>query len=213
MVKTKVILADDHSIVLDGLRGILRDDCEIIATFADGRALVEAYPQFRPDVTVVDISMPILNGIDATRQIRRIDSAARVIVLTMHADITYATEAFEAGASGYVVKSAAAQELITAIRAVACGKVYVSPTIAQDLVNLALHRRESGRISKPELTLRQREVLQLVAEGYSLKEVAKLLAVSPKTVEYHKYRIMDQLDLSSTAELTQYAIKHGLVNR
>jgi DNA-binding NarL/FixJ family response regulator len=213
MAKTKVILADDHSIVLDGLRGILRDDCEIIGTFADGRALVEAYPQCRPDVTVVDISMPILNGIDATRQICRIDPAARIIVLTMHADITYATEAFEAGASGYVVKSAAAQELITAIRAVAGGKVYVSPTIAQDLVNLALHRRDSGRIAKPDLTPRQREVLQLVAEGYSIKEVAKLLSLSPKTVEYHKYRIMEQLDLSSTAELTQYAIKHGLVNR
>jgi DNA-binding NarL/FixJ family response regulator len=213
MAKTRVVLADDHSIVIDGLRGILRDDCDVVATFADGRALVEGYLQYRPDVTIVDISMPNLNGIDATRRLRQLDPKARVIVLTMHADITYATEAFDAGASGYVVKSSAAQELLAAIRAVASGQVYVSPAIAKDLVQLALHPAESGRSNRPELTARQREVLQLVAEGNSIKEIARKLRISPKTVEYHKYRLMEQLDLATTAELTQYAIRHGLINQ
>jgi DNA-binding NarL/FixJ family response regulator len=211
--KTSVLLADDHQIVLDGLQRILEPEFSIVGAVGDGRALIQAAQRLKPDVIVVDISMPLLNGIDATRKIRQRDPDARIIVLTMHPDLPYATEAFEAGAMGYVIKTSAGDELVTAIEAVMLGHNYVTPSIAKDLVDAVIHgRAESGDTGTP-LTTRQREVMQLVAEGHSIKEMAEILSVSPKTVEYHKYRMMEILDLASTSELKQYAIKHRIVDQ
>jgi DNA-binding NarL/FixJ family response regulator len=213
MQKPKVLLADDHQILIEGLRGLLELEFDLLPTVADGRALVNEARDQKPDVIVADISMPLLNGIEAARQIIKDQPGAKVIFLTMHSDVAYAAEAFRAGASGYVLKKSAASELVTAIREILKGGVYVTPPIAKAMMRDSMF----GRPPSPEtpgtaLTSRQREVLQLVAEGHSIKEIASILNVSPKTVEFHKYRVMEQLDLRTTAELTQYAVKHGIVS-
>jgi DNA-binding NarL/FixJ family response regulator len=194
-----LLLADDHAIVTEGLRGLLEPDYEIVGTAADGAALVKAARALKPDVVIVDISMPKLNGIDAVREIRRARPKTRAIVLTMHADRTYVGEALEAGAAGFVVKHAASDEIRTALLTVLRGSTYVSPSVDGG---------ERPRTAK--LTPRQRQVLQLVAEGYTVKRIARALALSPKTVEFHKYRIMRDLGVKTTAELIQYAVEHGL---
>jgi len=209
--RPRLLLADDHTIVRQGLESILGQEFEIIGAVADGRALLREAGRLSPDAIVLDISMPQLNGIEATRQLRREGTRAKIIVLTMHADVTYATEVLEAGASGYVLKSTPSDELVRAIREVLRGGRYISPQVAEDVLPFVLNgaHQMNKRISR--LTPRQREVLQLLAEGHTNKEIAGLLNVSPRTVEFHKYRMMQDLGLHSTAELTRYALKHGVI--
>jgi DNA-binding NarL/FixJ family response regulator len=212
MGQTRVLLADDHKIVAEGLRSLLEPEFELVGTVEDGRALIAAAEELKPDVIVADISMPLLNGIEAVRQLKRSGTSAKVIFLTMHPDVTYAARAFDAGASGFVLKHSAATELLTAIREAMNGRTYVTPMIAKDLMRVyqdGTHRRTGHN---RELTARQREVLQLLAEGKSAKEIASILGISPRTAEYHKYRMMEVLEIQTSAELIQYAIRHGIVS-
>jgi DNA-binding NarL/FixJ family response regulator len=208
----RVLLADDHDIVIEGLRRVLdHPDIEIAGAVHDGRALLRAAKEVQPDVIVTDVTMPLLNGIDATRQIRESDSDVKIIFLTMHPDISFATEALAAGGSGYVLKSSAGDELITAIREASKGNTYVSKSIAEAVQQGLSARSNAWRSQEDKLTSRQREVLQLLAEGLAVKEIAARLNLSPRTVEFHKYRIMDELGLRTVAELGRYAARHGLV--
>jgi len=207
-----ILLADDHAVVIEGLHRILdRPQFEIVGAVTDGRALLQAAEQLSPDIIIADIAMPMLNGIEAARQIRKQKLTSKIIFLTMHSEPIYAVEALHAGASGYVLKSSAGAELLTAIREVLDGRVYVAKSIAES-VKRALEARPVGGRTVPErLTTRQRQVLQLLAEGRQAKEIAVVLNVSPKTVEFHKYRIMDMLGVRTVAELARYAVKHGIV--
>lgn len=210
MKKPRVLLADDHSLVLEGFRRILEEECDIVGTAEDGRALLESAARLKPHVVLLDISMPLLNGIDATRQLKRSLPEVKVIFVTMHADPAYLNEAFKAGASGYLLKRSAGSELTQAIHAVLGGNYFVTPLLTKGLVNSAIGDAPMPATRQSVLTPRQREVLQLVAEGKAVKEIAQLLNISPKTVEFHKAQIMEQLDLRTTAELTKYAMAHGL---
>jgi DNA-binding NarL/FixJ family response regulator len=207
-------MADDHSLVLAGLRKLVEGEGEVVGTVEDGRALVEEAQKLRPDIILLDISMPLLNGLDAARQLTKLVPEAKLIFLTMHATPTYATEAFKAGASGYLIKRSAASELKQAIQAVIRGQHYMTPLITKDVLAATLHHPEGQMRQRPVamLTPRQREVLQLVAEGKSTKAIATLLHISVKTVEFHKARVMELLDLHSTADLTKYAVAEGLVS-
>jgi DNA-binding NarL/FixJ family response regulator len=212
MKKPRVLLADDHKIVIEGLKNLLRDEFEIVGSVEDGRALVEQASTLYPDVIVADISMPQLNGIEAARQIKKIDKNIKIVFLTMHQDATYAANAFEAGASGFVLKHSASSELIRAIREAIKGRTYVTPLIAGDLIYTY---QEGGSPEKnlfKKISPRQREVLQLLAEGKSAKEIASILNISTRTVEFHKYRMMEQLNIKTSAELVRYAIKHGIIS-
>lgn len=211
MAKTRILLAEDHVVVAEGLQALLREEFELVGVVPDGRALVEAADEKRPDVVVADISMPHLNGIDAIRQIKRKHPLMKVLILSMHKDPQMAVDAFRAGASGYMLKVSPVEELISAIREVAMGRVYVTTLLSKDLFSLLMDARNSGREGGTPLTPRQREVLQLVAEGRTMKEVATALHISPRTAESHKYEIMQVLGLSTTAELVQYAVRNGLV--
>ncbi len=209
--RPRVLVADDHRIVAEGLCSLLEPTYELVGIVANGRELVEAAGKLHPDVIVADISMPLLNGIEAARQLKRRGERARIVLLTMHSDVTYATRAFDAGASGFVLKNAASSELITAIEEVLKGRTYITPMIARDLVQ-AYRNGEPGQPDPARrLTPRQLEVLQLLAEGHSAKEMAAILKISPRTAEFHKYRMMEALEIRTTAELVQYAVKHGLV--
>ncbi len=200
--RPRVLLAEDHLLVREGLRQLLGEHVEVVGTVGDGRSLLAAVDELTPDVVLLDISMPQLNGLDAAQQLRRSAPDVRVIFVTMHADPDYVQAAMRTGASGYVVKSAASTELLAAIFAAMQGSLHISPQIAA-LV-------EGPRAADP-LTPRQREVLQLVAEGRTAREIAEILGVSRKTVEFHKGSIMRLLGLRSTAELTRYALDHGLL--
>jgi DNA-binding NarL/FixJ family response regulator len=206
------LLADDHKIVLDGLRSLLEPKFDLVGTVEDGRALVSAVQQLHPDVIVVDISMPLLNGIEAVRQIKKLEPQVKVVFLTMHPDVTYAIRAFEAGASGYVLKHSASSELLTAIQEAMRGRTYVTPMIAGELVQAYKGGTYRQFEKEQPLTPRQREVLQLLVEGRAAKEIANLLNISPRTVEFHKYNLMAKLNLKSVSALIQYAIKHGITN-
>jgi len=194
MKRIRVLLADDHKIVLEGLRGLLEPEFDLVRTVEDGRALVKEVEKLRPDVIVVDISMPLLNGIEAVRQIKKIDEHIKVVFLTMHLDATYATRAFDAGASGYVLKHSAPSELITAIREAIQGRTYVTPVIAGELIESYKSGEYREFYKTCKLTDRQREILQLLAEGHTAKEIANILYISPRTVEFHKYRMMQELN-------------------
>ena len=211
MTKPRLLIADDHKIFAEGLKRLLNADFDIVGVVTDGRELVAAAEKLRPDVVVADISMPVLNGIEAVTQIKKVHPEMKVVFLTMHPDVAYAASAFKAGATGYVLKHSAPDELITAIREGLKGRTYVTPLIAGKL----LHSYESGSHSGTDTVLslssRQREVLQLLAEGRSAKEIATILNISAKTVEYHKYRMMDDLGIKTAAELTRYAVKQGIV--
>jgi DNA-binding NarL/FixJ family response regulator len=214
MNRPRILMADDHAIVLAGLRKLVEAEGEVVGMVEDGRALVEAAQQLRPDIVLLDISMPLLNGLDAARQLSKLVPESKLIFLTMHATPTYATEAFKAGASGYLIKRSAAVELKQAIQAVMRGQHYMTPLITKDVLAATLQSPD-GQFNKPlvtSLTQRQREVLQLVAEGKGTKAIASILNISVKTVEFHKFRIMSELDLHSTAELVKYAIGEGLVS-
>ena len=212
MKRIRVLLADDHKIVLDGLRSLLEPEFELAGTVEDGRALISAAQNLHPDVIVVDISMPLLNGIEAVRQIKKLDKHVKIVFLTMHPDVTYAIRAFEAGASGYVLKHSASSELLTAIHEAIKGRTYVTPMIAGELLQAYNEGTFRQADEGPRLTQRQREILQLLVEGNSAKEVANLLNISPRTVEFHKYSMMTKLKLKSLSALIQYALKHGFVS-
>lgn len=207
--RLSVLLADDHAIVLEGLRHILEPEFEIVGTVADGRTLVAAVQNLRPDIVVLDISMPLLNGIQAAQLIRKANRAVILIFLTMHTDAAYAQEALEAGGSGYVLKASAGAELITAINHAARGRVFITPSIARSM--LPLQRTACASADSPRLTARQREILRSIAQGRTAKEIAGLLNLSPRTVEFHKYRLMSELAVRTTAELVQFAIRHGVL--
>jgi len=212
MKRPRIVLADDHTLVLEGLRKILEEKCDVVGMAEDGRTLLKVAQQHNPDVVVMDISMPELNGLDAARQLRKLLPTCKIIFLTMHADPTYSKEAFQAGASAFLLKRSAATELLLAIQAVLNGQFYVTPVIAKDLLLPLCGQAEPLTDNKHLLTPRQREVLQLVAEGKAVKEIANLLNVSSKTVEFHKTKIMRELNLHSTVELTKYAVVHGMVS-
>ena len=210
--RPRILMADDHSILLAGLRKLVEDRCEVVGTVEDGRALLDAAQKVKPDLIILDISMPLLNGLDAARQLTKLLPDAKLLFLTMHSSPTYATEAFKVGAAGYLLKQSAASELPQAIEAVIKGQTYLTPAITKSVLQAALSP-DQGQLksSLANLTGRQREVLQLIAEGKSTKEVATLLNVSVKTVEFHKARMMEQLELHSTTALIKFAISEGLV--
>ena len=212
MKRARIVLADDHTLVLEGLRKILEKEYDIVGTAEDGRTLLTVVQQHNPDIVVLDISMPQLNGLDAARQLHKQLPACKIVFLTMHADPIYAKEAFHVGASAFLLKRSAATELILAIQAVLKDQFYVTPVIAKDVLLPICGESEGSLYIKSRLTPRQREVLQLVAEGHAVKEIANVLNLSPKTVEYHKTKIMRELNLHSTVELTQYAVTHGMVS-
>ncbi len=207
MPRATVLLADDHAIVLEGLAGLLRDEFTVLGTVADGPSLIDAARRLRPDVIVTDLAMPGMSGLEALRRLKAEAIPVKVIFLTMHADAQLAAQALRAGASGFVVKHAAAKDLISAIHTVARGGRYIPPQIASDVL-IALAEGEDRR-ARP-LTARQRDVLALIAEGRTMKEVADALGLSPRTVESHKYQVMEALGLKTTADLVRYAIEHGL---
>lgn len=208
---TTVLLADDHAVVAEGLASLLRESFTLVGIVRDGRALLEASERMRPDVIVTDISMPLLNGLDAIRQVRNRRADARVVVLTMHSDPDLAVQAFRAGASGYVLKASPGEELLAAIRTVAKGHVFLTPLITRDILEVLLEAREEPRGAGSKLTPRQREVLQLIGEGRTMKEIANLLGISPRTAETHKYEMMQLLGVGTTAELVQHAVRLKLV--
>ena len=211
MSKPRVLLVDDHTLVLDGFRKLLEDRCEIVGVAEDGRTLLRMAQELQPDIVTLDISMPQLNGVDAARKLKKILPQTKVIFVTMHADPAYVNEAFKAGASGYLLKRSAGSELLQAIQSVMDGQCYVTPLVAKGLVQSVVTGGRPAIQKEKSLTSRQREVLQLVAEGMTVKEIASALSLSPKTVEFHKSQIMTELDLHTTAELTKYALVHGLL--
>ena len=210
-MKPKVVLADDHAIFVEGLKVLLEPGLEIVATVDNGRAAIKAVRDSNPAIIILDISMPLLNGIETAREIRKFNSKIKIVFLTMYIDLQYVQAAFEAGASGYVIKHSASFDLRLAVREVLRGRTYITPGITEGGVDALL--RGSRRVRKPlaQLTSRQREVLQLLAEGRSAKEAAAILNLSSRTVEFHKYRLMEQLALRTTAQLTQFAIKNKII--
>jgi DNA-binding NarL/FixJ family response regulator len=204
----RVLLADDHAMLLGAFEKLLTPDCTIVGQVSDGRALLAAAQRLKPDLIVLDITMPGLNGLEAGRLLKQTLRSVKLVFLTMNEDPDLAAEAFRAGASAYLLKRSAPSELMIAIREVMRGRSYITPLIAGGLVGSLLSRDER---KTPDLTPRQREVLQLLAEGRSMKEVAVLLKVAPRTVAFHKYRMMEQLKVKSTAELVQYAVRHHIV--
>jgi DNA-binding NarL/FixJ family response regulator len=210
MKRARILLADDHVLMAEALQHLLQADFDVVGTVSDGRALLKAAGELTPDLVVVDIGMPLLNGLDAGEQLKELHPDIKVIYLTQNREPRYAVEAFRRNASGYLLKDSAASELTTAIREALRGRSYVSPVIAKGMLNHATSA-EAANLGPRELSSREREVLQLLAEGKSMKEVAAVLDISPRTVEFHKYRIMELLGVKTTAELVQYAIKHGLI--
>jgi DNA-binding NarL/FixJ family response regulator len=200
--RPRLLLADDHPLFLDGVRRLLESKYDVVGMVADGKALITAAQNLQPDVIVVDISMPEMNGLAAAQIIRKTVPAAKFIVLSVHSDQAYAREAFRVGVRGFVSKRGAGAELLTAIKQVLEGRTYVSPLVSPETPG-------ASKETKP-LTLRQLEILRMVAEGYQNKEIAELLKISVKTVEFHKTRIMTELDIHTPAGLTRYAIDHGI---
>ncbi|MBL7065875.1 MAG: response regulator transcription factor [Anaerolineae bacterium] len=211
----RVLLAEDHTIVRKGVRALLADEpgIEVIGEAEDGREAVQMAQQLLPDVVLMDYSMPGLNGLEATRQIKRWVPEVKVLVLTMHADKEYVFQILSAGASGYVVKKAAPTELVAAIQAVYRGDSFLSPTISRTVIEEYVRQAKViAKDSYGQLTGREREVLQLIAEGHSSREIAKRLCITEKTVRTHRANLMDKLHLRSIAELTQYAIRRGMIS-
>jgi DNA-binding NarL/FixJ family response regulator len=211
MRKATLLLADDHAIFLEGLTRLLEPEFEVIGKAEDGRAMLEMSARLKPDVIIADISMPLLSGIEAVRQLRKKDSRTKVIFLSMHSDVELASEAIRLGASGYVLKHSAVESLSRAIHEVLSGRVCVSPRISVDV--LASVQQTSRHSDGPALVLtqREREVLQLVAEGRTIRGIANILNIAGRTVVFHKSNLMDKLGLRTTAELTRYAFQSGLL--
>lgn len=211
MKKLRVLLGDDHALILDGLRAALQPQFEIVGMAQDGKALVDAAERLHPDLVVLDISMPLLNGFESARQIKKNLPSTKLIFLSQHLNPVYLKQALKIGASGYVLKSGATEELQKAITVVMRGKIYVTPAFGEDVIAGLWNR--SGEISNEaeELTDRQREILQLIVEGRANKEIADVLHVSIKTVEFHRARIMARLGVRTVAELTKVALQQGLI--
>ncbi len=210
MRKARVLLADDHRLLVEAFEKLLQPDFEVVGTVSDGLALIAAARELKPDVIVLDIAMPQLNGMVAAERLKKTMPEVKLIFLTVNEDAGFASEAMRIGASGYLLKSSAASELFDAIDAALKGRTYVTPLIMQDMVTSLANGRQSRRDSA-KLTTRQREVLQLLAEGHTMKEVANILGLSPRTIAFHKYRIMEEVSLKTNADLIQFAIKHGII--
>lgn len=210
--KPRLLLADDHAIVVDGLRRLLEPNFELVGTVGDGWALLESAEKLKPEVIVVDVSMPLLNGIEAVRRLKKVCPRCRVVVLSMHEDVQIAAEALRAGASGYVLKHSAAETLSHAISEVLKGHTFVSPRIAKNVMGAVMESSQRKDGHTVQLTPREREVLQLVAEGRTIRGISSILQVAVRTVVFHKSNIMDKLGRRTTADLTQYAITSGLIN-
>ncbi len=209
-MRCRVLLADDHTLLLEAFAKMLEHDYTVVGTAADGRALLAAAAELMPDVIVLDIAMPLLNGLDAARKLKKTMPKIKLIFLTMNEDPNVANEAFRAGASGYLLKTSALSELSKAIQEALCGRSYVTPLIAQGMEDL-LSRQPVDNWGIPQLTPRQREVLQLLVEGHSMKEAAKILNVTPRTVAFHKYRIMEQFNLKNNADVIQFGLRECIV--
>lgn len=207
--RPRVLLADDHRMLLDSFKRMLEPSCEVVGCVADGRALIEAAPRLRPDIIVLDVLMPHLNGVDACAKLRQTMPQVKLIFLTVNEDPDIAVEVLRLGASAYLLKSSAASELFTAIQNALKGRNYVTPLITKG-TPIAVFLDREARLSG-KLTLRQREVLQLLAEGHPMKQAADILHVTPRTVAFHKYTMMEELGLRTSAELVQYAVQQGLV--
>lgn len=207
MSRSRILLADDHRVVIEGLRRLLESEFELVGLVEDGRALVTAARTLQPDVVVADITMPHLNGIEAMLQVKKELPKVKFVFLTMHQDAAYARRAFETGASGYVVKHSAPGELVLAIQAALKGQTFITPALTGDVL-----RPPRAGDANARITQRQRVILRLLAEGRSAKEIASELAISPRTVEFHKYQIMETHGIRSSAELVHFAIKHGIVS-
>lgn len=206
----RVLLADDHRLIRDAFSRLIEPDCEVVAAVADGRSAVAEAVRLRPDIVILDVAMPLLNGLDAARQLRRELPDARTIFLTVSEDVDIAAEAFRLGAAGYLLKNSAGSELLLAIREVSQGRSYITPLMTRGLVDsLLVHSEPAGRLV--ELSARQREVLQLLAEGHTMKEIARALNITPRTVAFHKYSMKELLGVKSNAELFQFAVKQRLV--
>jgi len=206
-----VLVADDHLLVAEALKSLLTPEFELVGVVEDGRELIEAAVTLRPDVIVADVTMPNLNGIDALTRLRQDGLTVPFVFLTMHRDVTFARRALEAGASGFVLKHSAPDELLTAIHAALQGNTYVTPHLAGEVLDAMRQGPEHVEDPTARLTLRQREVLQLLAEGRSAKQIASRLSISTRTVEFHKYQMMEALGLQTNADLVHFAIKHGIV--
>ena len=206
----RVVIVDDHTLLTEALRRLLEPDCEVVGTYDDPRAFLRDVTRVRPDVAVLDISMPSLNGLDAARELHRVLPSARIIFLTMNEDADVAAEAFRAGASAYLLKRSAAAELKAAVADVMNQRYYITTLLTRDLVGSFVQPQE---VRRPiyQLTPRQREVLQLLAEGHSMKQAAAILNVSPRTIAFHKYRMMEHLRVQSTAALVHFAVREGLI--
>jgi DNA-binding NarL/FixJ family response regulator len=211
MSRARVLLADDHRVVAEGLKSILAVEFDVAGVVEDGRAMIVAAKALRPDVIVSDITMPDLNGIEALEELKKHDPNVRVIFLTMHRDVVYARRALEAGARGFVLKQSAPEELIMAVRAALDGRTFITPLLAGELLDATRRGPQQTTDQLASLTLRQREILRLLAEGLSAKQIAAKLGISHRTVEFHKYKMMESLGAKTNAEVIQFAVKHGIV--
>lgn len=211
MKRIRILLADDHTMICDGFRKLLEPEYEVVDSVRDGHALMKAAIELKPDIALIDVGMPLLNGLDAARELKKKAPGIKLVFLTMNTDPDVAAESLRIGASGYLLKNAPAAELLQAVHDVALGKSYVTPQINQALEKIFI--RDPKALERPSrLTPRERQVLQLLAEGRSGKEIADILNLSIRTVFFHKYQVMQELGLKTTAELVQYAIKHGIIS-
>jgi DNA-binding NarL/FixJ family response regulator len=211
MNRSRILIADDHNLVAELCQKLLESEFDVVRVVSDGRALVRAASELKLDVIVVDIAMPVLNGLDAAQRVKEMFPAVKLIFLTMNNDAEVAAEAFRRGASGYLLKTCAASQLVTAVRDVLRGKTYLSPTLSRDTVDFLRRRHEKLVEDGERLTERQREVLQLLAEGKVMKEVGGILNMTTRTVAYHKYRMMEVLGAKSSADLVKYAIRIHMI--
>ena len=210
-MRPRIFLADDHSLLLEAFSKLLEEKYDVVGTATDGRKMLSMVSKLKPDVVLIDIAMPNLNGFDAGEKLKKILPEIKLIFLTVNEDPDMVTEAFRIGASGYLLKNSAASELFLAIDTVLSSKNYVTPKITQGMISSFI-KHPGGHKVHGDLTIRQREVLQLLAEGHTMKKVAASLFITPRTVAFHKYQIMENLDIKSNSELIQYAITHGLVS-
>ena len=209
--RSKILIADDHNLIAELCRKLLESEFDIVGVVNDGRSLIRSAQELKPQVIIVDIAMPSLNGLDAAQQIKQLLPEVKIVFLTMSTGTELAAEAFRRGASGYLLKTCATGELVQAVRSVLRGRSYVSRSMARDSLEFLLRQGTPLPAEGERLTPRQREVLQLVAEGKSMKEVAAILKLTPRTVAFHKYRMMETLGVRNTAELVQYAMRHHVV--
>jgi DNA-binding NarL/FixJ family response regulator len=212
MKRARILVADDHSLVLEGIRRLLENHYDVVGSADNGKTLVKEAIRLQPELVVLDISMPILNGVDAGREIRKVLPRTKLVFLSMHSNAVYVRKAIEVGASAYVLKSGASEELLKAIEMTKRGSTYFSPGLSHDVIESVSTRSKGSSRHVVELTVRQREILQLIAEGKQNKEIAGILCVSVKTVEFHRSRLMARLGAHTVAELTRFAIQEGLIS-